>query len=467
MLVIAGEIPRRQIGKQLGAVHEIWDQSRVAEPVIKWHQQVNTPGDVPGTATEAFRQMRTGRPRPVLINFPPEVGVERDDVQLCNPAPIAHIAPSPDQLRDAAALVAKSSFPLIFAGGGVIRSGAEAALREMVEKTNIPVITSPGGKGSLPDDHPLCYGSCISPSAKRQEINELHDVMQSSDLVIGVGTRFSLGNPAGESSTFLNINIDDSELTRVQANTIPLHGDARATLKAWTPHLVEAGAGDRPSPADSVTAARQLIAYHDIRFKEPQYPILEAVNQAIPPDAHVAWDVTQFGNCARTHYKVNHPNTYIDSGYSFNLGYSFPTALGAKVAAPHQPAFAICGDGGFLFNATELATAVRYKINVVTIVFRNDSYGNVANDLDELFDGIYETDLVNPDLVKFAESFGAIGMRAKDPMDLVSLIPRALELAAPVVIDVPVGDMHLTRAHFLETLPKLAWTHPQDGLIGH
>ena len=411
--------------------------------------------------------MRTGRPRPVLINFPPEVGVERDDVQLRNPAPIAHIAPSPDQLRDAAALVAKSSFPLIFAGGGVIRSGAEAALREMVERTNIPVITSPGGKGSLPDDHPLCYGSCISLSAERQEINELHDVMQSSDLVIGVGTRFSLGNPAGESSTLININIDDSELTRVQANAISLHGDARATLKAWTPHLVEAVAGDRPSPADAVTAARQLIAYHDIRFKEPQYPILEAVNQAIPSHAHVAWGVSQFGYYARTHSKVNHPNTYIDSGYSFNLGYSFPTALGAKVAAPHQPAFAICGDGGFLFNATELATAVRYQINVVTIVFRNDSYDNVASELAELFDGTYETDLVNPDLVKFAESFGAIGMRAKDPMDLVSLIPRAIELAAPMVIDVPVWDMHLTRAHFMETLSKLAWTHPQVGLIGH
>ena len=216
-----------------------------------------------------------------------------------------------------------------------------------------------------------------------------------------------------------------------------------------------------------MTAARQLIAYNNIRFKEPQYPILEAVNRTIPPDAHVAWDVTQFGYYVRTHYNVNHPNTYIDSGYSFNLGYSFPTALGAKVASPNQPAFAICGDGGFLFNATELATAVRYKINVVTIVFRNDSYGNVASDLDELFNGTYETDLVNPDVVKFAESFGAIGMRVKDPMDLVSLIPNALELAAPMVIDIPVGDMHLMRAHFMETLPKLAWTHPQDGLIGH
>ena len=175
--------------------------------------------------------------------------------------------------------------------------------------------------------------------------------------------------------------------------------------------------------------------------------------------------MTQFGYYSRTHYQVNHPKTYIDSGYSFNLGVSFPTALGAKVARPDRPVVCIIGDGGSMFNATELSTAVRYGINAVTIVFRDDAYGNVARDLDEMFDGTYETDLVNSDLVKFAESFGAVGVRAGDPMDLERLLPVALESRAPVVIDVPVRDLSLPRAKLHAHLASILWTHPQEGMI--
>ena len=170
--------------------------------------------------------------------------------------------------------------------------------------------------------------------------------MQSADVVIGIGTRFSTGNPAGEASTLVNINIDDGELTRVQANTIPLHGDARATLEAIIPYLTEAGARNRPSPLEAVVAARRLIAYYDIQLHEPQYPMLQAIRNGIPEDAFTVWGITQFGFYARTHWQVNQPKTYIDSGYSFNLGYSFPTALGAKVAQPDRPVVCIVGTAG-------------------------------------------------------------------------------------------------------------------------
>ena len=177
------------------------------------------------------------------------------------------------------------------------------------------------------------------------------------------------------------------------------------------------------------------------------------------------WDVTQFGYNSRTHYKVNQPGTYIDSGFSFNLGYAFPTALGAKVTRPDTPVVCFIGDGGFMFNASELSTAVKYGINTVPVVFRDDSYGNVARDLDDFFGGSYETDLHNPDLVKFAESFGAVGLRAEDPLDLATLLPEALERQAPVIIDVPVRNLELPRAKFLTHLPKVQWTQPQEGII--
>ena len=465
VLLIAGTIPRAAIGKNVGAVHEIADQPGAVNSVTKWRRQASRPREVPGAVFEAFRQMRTGRPRPVLIEMPPDAGVEREEVELRNPARISRIVPSPEDLRTAAQVIANASMPLIYAGGGVARSDAEEALVKLAEATNIPVITSSGGKGTIPDRHPLSYGSCFSPRGERQEMNQLYEVMQSADVVIGIGARFSLGNPAGEASTLVNVNIDDAELTRHQANTVPLHGDARATIEALLPYLLEAGAGERPSPVEAVRAARRLIAYYDIRLKEPQYPVLEAMQRGIPEDAFVVWDVTQFGYYARTHYPVNHPKTYIDSGYSFNLGYAFPTALGVKVAKPDRPVVCMTGDGGFMFNASELSTALQYGINVVTVVFRNDSYGNVARDLDDAFGGTYGTDLHNPDFVKFAESFGAVGMRADDPMELERLIPLALERESPVVIDAPFGEMPIPRAPQFAPFYKQPWTMPQEGLI--
>ena len=151
--------------------------------------------------------------------------------------------------------------------------------------------------------------------------------------------------------------------------------------------------------------------------------------------------------------------------YSFNLGYAFPTALGVKVAQPDRPVICMSGGGGFMFNASELSTAVKYGINVVTVVFRNDSYGNVARDLNDMFEGTYGTDLHNPDFLKFAESFGAVGMRAHDPTDLEKLIPLALERQAPVVIDVPFAEIPIPRAPQIAFVYNLSWTQPQEGLI--
>ena len=465
VLLIAGQVPRGAMGKNLGAVHEVADQAGAVGSVTKWRRQVLRPREAPDAVFEAFRQMRTGRPRPVLIEVPPDAGVEREEVKLRNPARIPRIVPSREDLQEAAKVISQSNTPLIYAGGGVARSDAEQALIKLTEATNIPVVTSSGGKGSIPDSHPLSYGSCFSPRGEIQEMNQLYEVMQAADVVIGIGARFSLGNPAGEASTLVNINIDDSELTRVQANTIPLHGDARATIEALLPFLMESGAGDRPSPAEAVKAARNLIAYYDIRQKEPQYAVLEALQKGIPEDAFTVWDVSQFGFYARTHWQVNHPKTYIDSGYSFNLGYAFPTALGVKVAKPDRPVVCVSGDGGFMFNASELSTADKYGINLVTVIFRNDSYGNVARDLEEGFDGTYETDLSNPDFVKFAESFGVIGMRAENPLELEAMVPQALECNAPVVIDVPFGAMPIPRAPLAAFAFNLPWAQPQEGLI--
>ena len=166
VLLIAGQISRGAIGKNIGAVHEIENQQEVVRPVTKWRRLAPRPREVPGAVSEAFRQMRAGRPRPVLIEMPPEAGVEREEVQLRDPFRVPRIVPSSEYLQEAAEVTAKSRLPLIYAGGGVARSDAEEALVKLAEVTNIPVITSSGGKGTIPDSHPLSYGSCFSPKAR-------------------------------------------------------------------------------------------------------------------------------------------------------------------------------------------------------------------------------------------------------------------------------------------------------------
>ena len=155
VLLIAGQVPRAAIGKNLGAIHEIADQPGAVRSVTKWQRQASRPREVPDAVFEAFKQMRTGRPRPVLIEMPPEAGVEREAVRLRSTARISKIVPSPEDLREAAQVIARSRMPLIYAGGGVARADGEQALVRLAEATNIPVVTSSGGKGVIPDGHPL------------------------------------------------------------------------------------------------------------------------------------------------------------------------------------------------------------------------------------------------------------------------------------------------------------------------
>ena len=456
VLVIAGQIPRSQIGKDLGGLHEVADQMDVIRPVTKWRRQVLTPHEVPGCVTEAFSEMRNGRPRPVEIEMPPETMVEREEVELEEPAPLIREVPGEDRLREAARVIAEALTPVIYAGGGVARSNAEDALVWFSEAVNIPVITSAGGKGTISDRHPHSYGSSLGP------LGALYEVMESADVIIGIGTRFALRSPSGGSAKLVHINSDATEFGKTHTNTLAMHGDARATIEALIPILNEIGAGDRPSPAAAVAEARRRITTDPLERNEPQHSVLQALQSGIPEDAFVVWGMTQLGYYSRVHYQVFKPRTYIDSGYAGNLGYSFPTSLGAKVGAPDRPVVCVVGDGGFMYNSSELSTAVKYGINSVTVVFNDGAYGNVARDLDEDFGGNYEADFVNPDFVKFAESFDATGLRTKTPYDLAHVIPEALDRGGPVLIDVPVERMPRPKVW----TARAPWTKPQEGLIG-
>jgi acetolactate synthase I/II/III large subunit len=151
--------------------------------------------------------------------------------------------------------------------------------------------------------------------------------------------------------------------------------------------------------------------------------------------------MTQIGYYSRPFWPVYEPRTYLSSSYSGNLGYAYPVALGAKVARPDRPVVSVSGDGGFLFNAQELSTAVRHRINVVAVVFNDGSYGNVARDLDESWGGQYGAELANPDFMKLADAFGVLGLRATEPTQVGRLVREAIDRDRPALVEVPVGRM--------------------------
>jgi acetolactate synthase-1/2/3 large subunit len=191
-------------------------------------------------------------------------------------------------------------------------------------------------------------------------------------------------------------------------------------------------------------ALRAVIA--DGGAQEPQASILRSLRAGTPEDAIVVAGMTQVGYYSRPFWPVYRPRTYLTSSYSGNLGFAFPVALGAKVACPDRPVISISGDGGFMYNVQELATAAQYGINVVVLVFNDEAYGNVARDLDEGWGGSYEAALRNPDFLKLAEAFGVAGLRAARPADVGALVREAIKLDRPTLIEVPVGRM--PRPHF-------------------
>jgi acetolactate synthase-1/2/3 large subunit len=431
VFMISGQIPKAQIGKRIGVLHEVDDQLDAVAPLTKWRRRILEVADVPAGVHEAVGQLRSGRPRPVEIEIPPETLEDEGEVALVDPShPVRAAAPAADVER-AADLLLNAQRPLIYAGGGVHLSGAHEALAAVAEYLQAGVIASAEGKGAVSDQSDLSLGSALAWQGV------LRQYLGRADLILAVGTRLALAAPRAEQQV-IQIDVDPEEIGRNHARTFGLQGDARATLLLLLERLRTAGP-PRPSGKAEREALRAEIAAGDTN--EPQRSIVRTLRAAAPEDTIVVPDMTQIGYYARPHWLVYRPRTFLTSSYSGNLGFAFPTALGAKVACADQPVLALCGDGGFLYNVQELATAAKYGINVVTVVFNDDAYGNVARDLDEAWGGAHGAELHNPDFMKLADAFGLPGLRAKAPADLGDLVRAAIGMDRPVLIEMPVSRM--------------------------
>ncbi len=456
VLLLAGEVPRAQIGKGLDGLHEIVDQADLMKPITKYRKSIMRPHEAPAAVNEAFRQMRSGRPRPTFIDMPPEGMVEREEVDLLESAPGARATGDDSQIEEAAQNLLDAKSAIIFAGGGVARSDAFDELADLAEMTGLPVVNSAGGKGVIPYSHANSIGTWVGAEGPIKEM------IDGAEVILAIGTRFTPRNPAGSGSKVIHIDPDESILGRPHPNKMKLKGDAKATLSKLNAALSELGC-DSEMMAERHAFDKAALQEHRERDRseDAAYPWLVAIQDAYPDEATGIWGMTQLGYYSRQHFEVDRPWAYIDSGYMGTLGYAFPTAIGAKVGVPDRPVICIVGDGGFMYASGELSTAVKYGINLVTVVFNDGAYGNVARDLDQDFGGSYEADFVNPDFVAMAKAYGGEGFLATSPAELTTALRSAIEADAPSIVEVQLGRLPRPKAW----TARAPWTKPQTGLI--
>lgn len=436
VLLLAGQVESANLGKDRGALHEINDQQDTIRPVTKWCQRVYDVAGIPGAIREAMRQMRTGRPRPTEVEMAPDVLLGTGEVSfeaLEIPPPAT---PDWHDVQQAAALLRNAKKPLIWAGGGVILSEASRELIALAEALGAPVTTTTEGKGAIPEDHRLALGAGYYGHGASSW------AMPQADVVLAVGTRLTAAmtglNAPRQPQQLIHLDVDPTVIGKNYPATVALVADARSGLQALLEEVHR-----QESPAERWPDA-ELQHYRALQeqWLQAQAPnqsaILRRMQGVLSDDTVIVSGVTNLAYWSYFAYKVKQPRTYITSSYFATLGYSFPLALGAKVAQPDKPVVAITGDGGFMYALPELATAVQYGINVVVVVFVDNALGASFNDQRTRFRGrMVGTALHNPSFAEVARVFGARGIKTT-PERLDVALQEALNAHAPVVIEVPI-----------------------------
>ncbi|MFC0304739.1 thiamine pyrophosphate-dependent enzyme [Rhizorhabdus histidinilytica] len=432
VLCLTGQIPSVGLGKGIGYLHELPDQLATMRTLTKWADRAMTPGAAPALVNEAYRQMGSGRPRPVSLEMPMDVMGASADVALL---PKAEIDRGPalddDAILRAAKLLSTARNPLIIAGGGAIAAGE--ALQELAAMLQAPVVSFRSGRGVISDRSPL---SQMFPAG--------YELWKQADVVIGLGSRMEqqyLYWKVPDHMKVIRIDIDEEEIDRIAAPAVAIHADAADAVPALVAKL--SGMLDRRASREDELRDLAARVRGDIEDRvQPQASYLAAIRAALPEDGYFVDEITQVGYTSWYAFPVYEPRHLITCGYQGTLGYGYATALGVKAAHPDKAVVNIAGDGGFLFTANEMATAAQHGIALVTVLFNNNKFQNVQRQQREWFGGrLIASDLKNPDFVKFAESFGIRAERVYDPESLRRAVSAALERNEPALIEVPCGDM--------------------------
>ncbi len=432
VLALTGQIPSDTIGRGLGMLHEIPDQLGILERLTKHAARIDHPTQAPRAVAEAFRQLRSGRPRPVALEVPMDIlamkaMVGEQIIGAQDPAP----ALDPDQVAAAARILGEARNPMIFVGGGAYDAAPE--IRELSAMLQAPVVSYQNGRGIVDEREPYALNH---PAG--------NEYWADCDAALAIGCRMQIERTfwgLDDSVKVVHVDLDPTEINRVAKPAVGIVADAadaaRALLDAIPRHNRKRG-----SRADELTALR---ARHHARAEQivgPQMAFNAALRRALPEDGFFVDEFTQVAYVARIGFPVYAPRTMVTPGYQGTLGYGYATALGVQAANPDRAVLSVSGDGGFLFTASEIASAVHHKLPVVAVVFADGAYGNVLRMQKELHDGrVIGSTFTNPDFVKLAEAYGADGRRAESPAELETAVSEAFAARRPTVIEVPVGEM--------------------------
>ncbi|WP_137131111.1 thiamine pyrophosphate-dependent enzyme [Rhizobium sp. FY34] len=429
VLCVTGNIMSHLIGQGRGQLHELPDHLGTLRGLTKWAERINHPSEAADIMRQAFSVMHSGRKRPVGVEAPWDVfgmSIEADEPVAAEP--LAPPRPDPDLVEKAAQMIAGAKNPLIMVGSGAIDASAEVL--RLAELLQAPVTAHRSGKGIVSDDNDLAM---LPPAAWK--------FWPQCDLLIGIGSRLELQYfrwrwfPKG--LKVLRMDIDPTEMVRLKPD-LGLVTDSKAGLTALIAAL-EPKLARRESRTGEYRGLKQK-AEEALATVQPQEGYLKAIRRALPRDGFFVEEVSQVGFTARMCFPVYEPRQYVTCGYQDNLGFGFNTALGVKVAHPDKAVVSISGDGGFLFGVQELATARQFGINVVAVVFNNNAYGNVRRDQQQVYGNrLLGADLVNPDFVALAQSFGVEAIRVETPDELEAALTAAFASNAPALIEVPVA----------------------------
>ena len=435
VLLISGQIESYHLGFHRGVLHELDEQIDIFRHLTKWCGRALKAEEIPEVLGEALRQLKNGRPRPVEIEVPFDLWSKQAEMSLPAVEVGPPAQPGPEEIRKAADLLSQASRPLILAGGGGVKSDISAEITQLAERLNAPVVMTTEGQGVIHCDHPLCAGNFVL---------WLNPVFKQADVVLVVGSRLrASGNTRlgmQPDQKVIQIDFDADEPGRNHRIDLGITADARAALTALLKELSNSSASRWQEK--EIAKIRAEIRTRLEKAAPVQLAIIRSIREVLQDDAIIVPDITNIGYWCDIAYPVNKPRSYVDSSYFATLGFAFPTALGAKAGNPDRPVVAICGDGGFPYASAELATAVQEGINVVTLVFVDNAYGTVTGIQRRQFGSRFVGNkLHNPDYVKFAEAFGAIGIKLSSHAEIGKQLSSALKADRPVVIEIPVPQL--------------------------
>jgi acetolactate synthase-1/2/3 large subunit len=435
IVVLTGQVPTALIGND--AFQEA-DIVGITRPCTKYNFLVKDVNDLAQTIREAFYLAASGRPGPVLVDLPRDVVTNKAEFHWPDKIDIRSYKPSVTgnkwQIKQAADAIAKAKKPVMYIGGGVILSNAAPEILEFAEVTKIPVTHTLMGVGGFPGTHPLSLGMLGMHGTYYANMS-----IHNSDLIIAVGARFDdrvTGKVEGfaPEAKIIHIDVDPTSIRKNVRVDIPVVGDVKhvmTDLNKEIKTIKEPWEAIRKSwlkQIDAWKAERPLSYEYSDEIIKPQF-VVEKIYELTRGDAIIVTDVGQHQMWAAQFYKIDKPRTFLSSGGLGTMGYGFPAAIGAKVAHPDKMVFSISGDGSIQMNIQELATSIENNIPVKVVIL-NNRYLGMVRQWQELFyqERYSSSDLGStPDFVKVAEAYGAVGLRAEKPADVVSVLKEGMK----------------------------------------